>query len=90
MRLEVTLAIRIREDGRVLCAAMHAEAPGDSYLDDALHERLASDLAVLVTEPMNCEGGRRGHALHGEWWWRDRVPADVEVDPFYLRHGATS
>jgi hypothetical protein len=33
---------------------------------------------------MHCGGGRGGHANHGEWWWRDRVPADVEVDPFYL------
>lgn len=63
---------------------MHPAKPGDTYLHDGLHERLASEMAVLVTEPMHCDGGRGGHANHGEWWWRDRVPADAEVDPFYL------
>jgi ribonuclease HI len=27
--------------------------------------------------------GRGGHAAHGEWWWRDRVPGDVELGRFY-------
>lgn len=78
------LAVRIRESGQILCAAMHLAEPGDTYLDDCLHERLASGTGALVTEPMHCNGGRGGHANHGEWWWRDRIPADVEVDPFYL------
>jgi hypothetical protein len=81
------MAVRIRESGQILCAAMHGAEPGDTYLDDVLHERLASGLGALVTEPMHCEGGRRGHAYHGEWWWRDRVPADVEVDPYFLKCG---
>jgi hypothetical protein len=64
---------------------MHPAEPGDTYLHDALHERLASGAGALVTEPMHCDGGRGGHAHHGEWWWRDRVPADVEVDSFYMK-----
>ena len=83
------MAVRIRENGQILCAAMHPAQPGDTYVDDGLHERLASGTAALVTEPMHCNGGRRGHAHHGEWWWRDRVPADVEVDPFYLESDRT-
>lgn len=81
------MAIRIRESGAILCAAMHPAEPGDIYLPDGLHERLSAELAALVTEPMLCNGGRGGHATHGEWWWRDRIPADAEVDPFYLRRG---
>lgn len=79
------MAIRIREDGRILCAAMHPAKPGDTYLNDGISYRLTVELGSLVTEPMRCDGGRGGHAYHGEWWWRDRIPADVEVDPFYLR-----
>lgn len=81
------MALRIREDGRILCAAKHPAEPGDTYLHDGLHYRLSVDLGVVVTEPMYCDGGRRGHAYHGEWWWRDRVPADVEPDPYLKNKG---
>lgn len=76
------MAVRIRSDGTILCAAMHPEEPGDTYLDDGLHYRLSSELRVLVTEPM-LWGQRGGHARHGEWWWVNDIPADVSVDPFY-------
>jgi hypothetical protein len=71
------MALRIRKDGRILCAAMHPEEPGDTYLDDGVHYTL-SRIGVLVTEKTE-EGGRGGHACHGEWWghW---VPSDVTPD----------
>lgn len=81
------MALRIRDDGRILCAAMHPPAPGDTYLHDGLHSRLSSDLSAIVTEPMHCGGGRGGHADHGEWWLRDSIPTDVDVDPFYMERG---
>jgi hypothetical protein len=81
------LAVRIRQNGQILCAAMHPAEPGDTYLDDVLHERLAGGTGALVTEPMHCDRGRGGHANHGEWWWRDRIPADVEADPYFLSRG---
>jgi hypothetical protein len=84
------VAVRIRLNGQILCAAMHPAEEGDTYIHDGLHGRLASETGTIVTEPMYCDGGRSGHAYHGEWWWRDRVPADVEVDPFYLKCGSTS
>ena len=31
------MALRIRKDGRVLCAAHHPPEPGDLYLDDFVH-----------------------------------------------------
>lgn len=84
------MAVRIREGGRILCAAMHPAEPGDTYLDDPVHERLAVDMGLLTTEPMHCDGGRGGHANHGEWWWRDRNPPDVEVDPYYVKQWSGS
>lgn len=71
------MALRIRKDGRVLCAAMHAEEPGDTYLDDGLHYKMSVMRKVLVTEPMS------EHAKHGEWWWRGQVPFGVVIDDFY-------
>jgi hypothetical protein len=74
------VSLRIRSDGRILCAAMHEAEPGDTYLDDGIHHRLCRK-AAIITEPMN-SGTRGGHAKHGEWWWRDEVPADVTVEDF--------
>ena len=45
------MALRIRSDGRVLCAAMHGEEPGDTYLDDGVHYLLSVEKKLLVTEP---------------------------------------
>jgi hypothetical protein len=70
------MSLRIRNDGRILCAAMHGEEPGDTYLHDGIHHRLCR-LGAIVTEAMHQEGGRGGHAAHGEWWWVDEVPPDV-------------
>lgn len=34
------MALRIRKDGRILCAAHHEAEEGDLYLDDYIHEYL--------------------------------------------------
>lgn len=74
------MALRIREDGTILCAAMHPPAPGDTYLHDGISYKLTVETRAVVTEPMVCEGGRGGHGKHGEWWWASRVPDDVEIE----------
>lgn len=73
------MSLRIRSDGRVLCAAMHEAEPGDVYLDDGEHYALSIEMGVLLTEPMELpEGvGRGGHARHGQWWWIGHIPDDV-------------
>ena len=76
------MALRIRKDGRVLCAAMHAAEPGDTYLDDGIHYMLSAEKKLLVTEPME------RHKHHGEWWWSGNVPGDVSPEAFYLRPNA--
>lgn len=35
------MAVRVRRNGRVLCAATHPSERGDTYLDDGLHYRLS-------------------------------------------------
>jgi hypothetical protein len=71
------MAVRIREDGKILCAAMFPKEDGDIYIDDALHYRLSVELKILVTE----QGEK--HKLRGEWWWKPFVPKDIEIDSFY-------
>jgi len=70
------MALRIRSDGRVLCAALHQEEPGDTYIDDGLHYLLSVQHRVLVTLPMpqHTESGPR----MGQWWWRGNAPSDVD------------
>ncbi len=74
------MSLRIRTSGRILCAAMHPEEPGDTYLNDGISYRLTVELRAIVTEPMFSDVGRGGHAKHGEWWWANEVPPDVVVE----------
>lgn len=74
------MALRVRADGRVLCAAMHEAEEGDIYIDDAVQYVLSVQARVLATEPMESEQGRGGHAVHGEWWWVGAVPEDVVLE----------
>lgn len=71
------MAVRIRKDGRILCAARHPAEPGDAYIDDGLHYELSVERRVLVTEAMP------GHASHGQWWWKGQEPGGIKIDPFY-------
>ena len=73
------MAVRVRKDGTILCAAKYPPLPSDIYIDDALHYRLSVELGLLVTEPMECLFGLGGHAQHGEWWWRGHVPDGAQV-----------
>ncbi len=74
------MSLRIRENGRIFCAAAHPAEPGDTYLHDGLQYTLSVELGVIVTEAMVQPGGRGGHAKHGEWWWEHRVPEDVLLE----------
>jgi hypothetical protein len=71
------MALRIRKDGRILCAAMHRAEPGDTYIHDGLHYQLSVEEKVLVTEP------HEQHKLRGEWWWAGNVPEGITPADFY-------
>lgn len=71
------MAVRIRADGRIFCAALHPEQAGDIYLHDGIHYALSVELKLLVTEESD------QHMLRGEWWWKGLVPDGIEIEPFY-------
>ena len=55
------MAVRIRADGQtIICAARSAALPGDTYLDDVIHETLgrcrANSLGVLVENGIDENG----------------------------------
>ncbi len=72
------MALRIRSDGKILCAAMHPPLPGDTYIDDGLHYHLSVTKKLIVTEPYE------RHIMRGEWWFVGSVPPSIEIDGFYL------
>lgn len=78
------MAVRIRANGDVLCAAMHEKRDDDlRYVDDHQHYVLSVDWRILVTEPMEpdpANPGRGGHKVHGQWWWLGGVPADAVLE----------
>ncbi len=74
------MSLRIRKNGRILCAAKHPAEVGDTYLNDEISYRLTVELRVIVTEPMFSSLGRGGHDKHGEWWWANDVPPDVFLE----------
>lgn len=67
------MALRVRKDGKILCAALHGKEAGDVYIDDQLHYEMAVIHKVIVTEP------NEKHMIRGEWWWANRIPEGVEV-----------
>ena len=72
------MSLRIRKDGRILCAAMHPEEAGDTYISDGLHYQMSVIHKVIGSEPIE------RHILSGQWWWTGNVPDDVLLDERYL------
>lgn len=72
------MALRIRKDGRIFCAALNKEQEGDIYLDDEVHYMLSVTKKVLVTTYTEY------HQAHGgEWWWKGQEPKGIKIDMFY-------
>lgn len=61
------MALRIRKDGRILCAALHPEEPEDIYVHDGISYELSVIAGVLVTDAKHLRDGDK--VGHGEWWW---------------------
>jgi len=72
------MALRIRKDGTILCAALHPPKAGDTYIDDGLHYEMSVIHKVICSEPAHL------HNLSGQWWWTGNIPPNTEIDPFYL------
>lgn len=74
------MSLRIRLDGRILCAAINKEEKGDVYIDDDLHYEMSVEKKVLVTTYNDYH-----MANGGEWWWKGREPKDVIINEFYYK-----
>ncbi len=75
------MAVRIRKNGRILCAALNCKEDGDTYLDDNIHYILSVEYKILITTE-NKHHMKNG----GEWWWRGLQPNNIIIDKFY-NHG---
>jgi hypothetical protein len=75
------VSLRIRVNGEIVCAAMHPEEPGDTYIPDGISYRLTVEHHVIVTDKNHLD--RPGHKGHGLWWWADEVPEGIKVDDWW-------
>ena len=72
------MAIRIRKNGRIFCAALNEEEDGDCYINDDIHYRLSVLGRVLVTTENDVH-----MSTGGEWWWRGQEPEDIILGENY-------
>lgn len=72
------MAVRIRKNGQIFCAALSKALDGDCYIDDDLHYELSAVRKLLVTTENDYH-----IANGGEWWWRSQEPLNVPIDEFY-------
>lgn len=66
------MAIRVRQDGTMWCAAHTEPMDGDTYIDDALHYEMAVLHGVIVALPMPA------HVGHPQWWWAAGAPVAAD------------
>ena len=59
------MSLRIRKDGRILCAAIHPKEKGDIYIEDDIHYLMSVIYEVIYTDEWE------KHKVHGQWWWND-------------------
>ncbi len=72
------MAVRIRKDGKIVCAAINDELEGDCYIDDGLHYYLSTERKILITTEND------HHIINGgEWWRKGQEPDNVTIDEFY-------
>lgn len=74
------MAVRIRKDGKIVCAAINPAMEGDCYLHDGISYELSVIRKVLVTTE-NDYHMKNG----GEWWWKGQEPSNVIIDDFYYK-----
>lgn len=72
------MAVRIRKNGKIFCAALNEVVEGDFYIDDELHYNLSVERKVLVTTENDYHIKNKG-----EWWWKGQEPKKMLIDKFY-------
>ena len=72
------MALRIRKNGKIFCAAISEPEDGDTYL----HDGISYELTVIQKSLVTTENDY--HMSHGgEWWWKGKEPNNVKIDEFY-------
>ena len=72
------MAIRIRKNGKIVCAAINKVMNGDCYINDNIHYMLSVEQKLLITTE------NKYHMKNGgEWWWKGQEPKNVIIDKFY-------
>lgn len=66
------MAIRVRKDGTMWCAALTQPEDGDTYIDDGLHYTMSVERGVIVALPM------AEHTKHPQWWWLGSAPPEAD------------
>lgn len=66
------MAIRVRSDGTMWCAALTPEASGDTYIDDVLHYEMSITHDVIVALPVP------EHEANPQWWWTSQAPKSAD------------
>lgn len=62
------MAIRVRKDGTMICAALSKPEQGDTYIDDTLHYEMSVIHGVIVSLP------EPEHTKDPRWWWVEQKP----------------
>lgn len=63
------MAIRVRKDGTMQCAALSEPMAGDTYIDDGLHYQMSVEHGVIMALPMP------EHRENPQWWWVNAAPS---------------
>ncbi|MEG9884060.1 MAG: hypothetical protein V6Z86_05500 [Hyphomicrobiales bacterium] len=58
------MALRVRNDGTMWCAALTEPEDGDTYIGDELHYQMAVIHQVIVSLPP------QEHKRTPQWWWK--------------------
>lgn len=60
------MALRVRKNGKILCAAIHKEEEGDTYIPDNISEILTG---CTGEDPILLTDDEPNHSTHGQWWF---------------------
>lgn len=71
------MALRIRTNGDIFCAALNKEENGDIYINDDLHYLFTVVKKIIVTqaEPAHSRSG-------GQWWFKYEVPEGIKIEKY--------
>lgn len=75
------MAIRVRSNGAMICAAMSDPELGDTYIDDGLHYELSVVRGVICTYPMPMHKDKGGL-----WFWSGSAPDGCDTQFTRNRH----